>query len=90
MEHYRSLPDDELLSIYVSADLTDEARGLLSRELTARGLTENDVEDARRIDDYLMAERKQATAGIERQLRRMAIGFVALLLFALLGYLGSD
>jgi hypothetical protein len=69
-ERYASLADDELLSIYVSADLSGQARALLDAELTARGLGADELTEAGRTEAGLAAVRNQARSRDERRVAR--------------------
>lgn len=88
-EHYCSLPDEELLSIFVSAELSPEARQLLSAEMSCRGLRETDVIEAQQIESFLASERKKAEDGYERRILRSVLLTLIMAVVGAIGYLYS-
>ena len=66
-ERYSQLSDDELMSIYISADLSDSVRQLLKAELELRKLTAEDLEDTVKVEQLLARERESARASISKK-----------------------
>jgi hypothetical protein len=55
---YAEATDDELLLIYVTADLEPHISDLLNNEIQNRGLDVSDIEQAVKTENYLADERK--------------------------------
>ncbi len=82
-KRYSEISNDELLSIYVSSDLTPEAYSLIEIEIKKRNLDSSDIQYAVKSEEFIANERRKDQDLIRRKTQIQFILFLILILLVI-------
>ncbi len=86
-DRYSNLLDDELLQIHIDSELTETAKIALATEMKNRRLTEQDITNTKKYNDFIVDEQnKQTQKSVNREIKRTIYIWVACIIFAIIGY----